>query len=180
LIDCDFKTVSLQWFKKFCLVDRLVYFSLAFRKLHPSPPRHDTMPDARDLSNRAVELAEPGQYDEALDLVNKGIKLDANNANAWYNKGIILFKMCRYQDALNSFAQAADIDPEFTEAWYNKGMALMNLGKTLGAIRAFDKALKINPHDKRALNQRDLAQKKIVESFSFFPQSPQNQTKLIK
>lgn len=33
------------------------------------------MPDARDLSNRAVELAEAGQYEEALDLVNKGIKL---------------------------------------------------------------------------------------------------------
>jgi len=29
------------------------------------------MPDARDLSNRAVELAESGQYDKALDLVNK-------------------------------------------------------------------------------------------------------------
>ena len=39
------------------------------------------MPDARDLSKRAVELAESVQYDEALDIVNKAIKLDANNAN---------------------------------------------------------------------------------------------------
>ena len=148
--------------------------------LHPSLPQHDTMPDARDLSNRAVELAEQGRYDEALDLVNKGIKLDANNANAWYNKGIILFKMCSYQDALNSFAQATDIDPEFTEAWYNKGVALMELGKYLEAIRAFDKALKINPHDKRAHEQRDLAQKKIVESISFSPQSAERQTKLFR
>jgi len=138
------------------------------------------MPGARDLSNRAVELAESGQYDEALDLISRGIKLDANNANTWYNKGIILFKMCRYQDALNSFAQATDIDPEFTEAWYNKGMALMNLGRNLSAIRAFDKVLKINSHDKRAREQRDLAQKKIVESISFFPQSNEKQTKLIK
>jgi tetratricopeptide (TPR) repeat protein len=150
------------------------------RNLHPSPPRHDTMPDARDLCNKAVELAESGQYDEALDLVNKGIKLDANNANAWYNKGIILFKMCKYQDALNSFAQATDIDPEFTEAWYNKGMALMNLQKYLEAIRAFDKALKINPHDRRSRDQRDFAQKKIVDSISFSPQSTEKQTKLIK
>ena len=89
------------------------------------------MPDTRELSHRVVELAESGRYDEALDLVNKGIKLDANNANVWYNKGIILFKMCRYQEALNSFAQAADIDPEFTEAWYNNGVALMELGNTL-------------------------------------------------
>jgi tetratricopeptide (TPR) repeat protein len=138
------------------------------------------MPGARDLSNRAVELAESGQYDEALDLVNKGIKLDGNNASAWYNKGIILFKMCRYPDALNAFAQTVDIDPEFTEAWYNKGMAIMELGKFLEAIRAFNKVLKIHPHDDRAREQMDLAQKKIMESYSFFPPSLEKQTKLFK
>ena len=138
------------------------------------------MPDARDLSNRAVELAESGQYDEALELVNKGIMFDANNANSWYNKGIILFKMCRYQDALNSFAQAADIDPEFTEAWYNKGMALMCGGKYLEAIRAFNKVLKIHPHDVRAREQLDQAQRKIMESGSVSQLSPSHdQTKLI-
>jgi tetratricopeptide (TPR) repeat protein len=138
------------------------------------------MPDARDLSNRAVELAESGLYDEALALVNKGIKLDANNANSWYNKGIILFKMGRYHDALNSFAQAADIDPEFTEAWYNKGMALMCSGKYLEAIRAFNKVLKIHPYDVRAREQVDLAQRKIVESGSSSQSSTSHdQTKLI-
>ncbi|GAB6285251.1 MAG: hypothetical protein STSR0009_14520 [Methanoregula sp.] len=40
----------------------------------------------------AHELAESGQYAKALELVNKDIKTDANNANAWYNKGILLFK----------------------------------------------------------------------------------------
>ena len=136
------------------------------------------MPDARDMSNRAVELAESGQYDEALALVNRGIKLEANNANSWYNKGIILFKMGRYQDALNSFAQAVDIDPEFTEAWFNKGMALMHQQKYLDAIHAFNKLLKIHPYDVRAREQLDLAQKKIVESCSHSAQSTGEQTKL--
>ena len=139
------------------------------------------MPDTRELWNKAVELAESGQYDEALALVNKGIRLDANNANSWYNKGIILFKMGRYHEALNSFAQAADIDPEFTEAWFNKGMALMCSGKYLEAIRAFNKLLKIHPHDERAREQLDPAQKKIIESSSFSSSSPsKDQMKLIK
>jgi tetratricopeptide (TPR) repeat protein len=86
--------------------------------------------------------------------------------------------MCRYQDALNSFAQATDIDPEFAEAWYNKGMTLMHQEKYFDAIRAFDKALKIDPHNRRASEQRDLAQKKIIESVSFSPQSTDKQTKL--
>jgi tetratricopeptide (TPR) repeat protein len=138
------------------------------------------MPDARDLFSEATELVELGRLDEALALFQALLKLDANNANAWYNKAIILFKMCRYQDALNSFAQATDIDPEFTEAWYYKGMALVHNGKYLEAIRAFDKVLKIKPHDERAREQRDLAQKKIMESISFSPQSTEKQTKLCK
>ena len=137
------------------------------------------MPDARELSDKALGLAESGHYEEALDLISKGINIDANNANLWYNKGIILFKMCKYQDALNSFSQAADIDPEFTEAWVNKGVALMELGKNLAAIRAFDKAIAIDPNDRQARHYRDLAQKKIMESSSFSPPPSKDQTKLI-
>ena len=138
------------------------------------------MPDARELSDKALGLAESGHYEEALDLINKGIKIDANNANVWYNKGVILFRMCRYQDALNSFAQAADIDPGFTEAWVNKGVTLMELGKTIAAIHAFDKAIAIDSGDSQARHYRDLAQKKIIESSSFSPQSTEKQTKLIR
>jgi tetratricopeptide (TPR) repeat protein len=138
------------------------------------------MYNVRGLSDKAHELAEAGQYEKALELVNREIKTDANNANAWYNKGILLFKMCRYQDARNSFAQAADIDPEFAEAWYNKGIALMTLGKYLEAIRTFDKAIAINPNDRDARQQRDLAQKKIMESCISTAPSSKNQTSLIK
>jgi len=138
------------------------------------------MPDVRDFSTRAGERDESGLYDEALDLVNRGLKTDSNNADAWYHRGVILFKMCRYQDALNSFAQATDIDPDFTEAWYCKGMALMHHGKYIEATRAFDKVLKIDPHDEQAREQRDLAQKKIMESCSISPQSAERQTKLCR
>jgi len=138
------------------------------------------MSDVRGLSDKAHELAESGQYEEALDLVQREIKTDANNANAWYNQGVILFKMCRYQDARNSFAQAADIDPEFAEAWYNKGIALVHLGKYPEAIRVFDKVLTITPGNNEARHQRDLALEKIMESVKGSPQSPKNQTKLFK
>lgn len=138
------------------------------------------MPNARDLCNEAVELAEQGNYDEALDLVNKGIKIDANNANAWYNKGIILFKMSRYQDALNSFGQAADIDPGFTEAWYYKGMALVHNGKYLEAIRVFDKVLKQNPQDLRVRTAWKQALAALLVKIT--PASPATdiQTRLVK
>ncbi|MDD5025020.1 MAG: tetratricopeptide repeat protein [Methanoregula sp.] len=138
------------------------------------------MPDVQGLSAKALELAEAGHYEQALDLVSREIKTDANNANAWYNKGIILFKMGRFQDARNSFAQATDIDPAFAEAWYNKGIALMNLEKYFEAIRAFDKAIAVNSNDPDARHQRDLAQKKIMESCGGKNPVGTNQTRLFR
>jgi Flp pilus assembly protein TadD len=61
------------------------------------------MPDVRELSDQALELAGSGQYEKAPELVHTAIKLDANNPNLWYHPGIILSKMGRYLDARNSF-----------------------------------------------------------------------------
>jgi len=125
------------------------------------PPRHDTMPDARDLSNRAVELAESGQYEEALALFQTLLKTDSNNATIWNNIGLIRFRNCEYRDAVNAFGQATDTDPEFTNAWFNKSLALVHLGKDTEALRALDKVLKLNPQDKEAQSQRALKVRKM-------------------
>ena len=158
-----------------------LHYPPCHHNLHPFQPRHyRTMHNIRELSDMALTLAESGQYEKALELVSEEIKIDANNANVWYNQGILLFKMGRYLDARNSFAQAADIDPGFAEAWYNKGIALMNLRKYLDAIHNFNKVIAINPDNHEARQQRDLAQKKIMESCSFSPTSSGKQTKLFK
>ena len=103
------------------------------------------MPDAPDLFSEAIELAEGGLLDEALTVFQTLLKTDSNNANAWYNVGIILFKQAKYRDTVNAFGQATDIDPEFTDAWFNKSLALLNLEKDTEALRALDKVLKLNP-----------------------------------
>lgn len=135
--------------------------------------------DARELCNKAVELAEQGKYDEAIQLMDSVIKIDGNNATAWHNKGIIQYKQGRYLDAVNSFGQAADIDPGYIEAWYNKGIALAGLGKYLEAIRAFDKVLSVNKKDQQARHQRDLALKKISGLYKV-PSDTHDQTQQTK
>ena len=84
--------------------------------LHPSPLRHDTMPDSQDLFIQAVELVELGQLEDALALFQTLLKTDSNNATLWNNIGIIRFRQGEYRDAVNAFSQAADTDPEFKNA----------------------------------------------------------------
>ncbi len=146
------------------------------------PLNKRTMPDARELCDSAIELAEQGNYDEAILVMNSAIRMDSNNPNTWYNKGIILYKQRKYLDAVNSFGQAADIDPGFTEAWYNKGLALAALGKYLEAIHAFDKILSINRKDNLTLFQRNLVLEKMSASHALPGNTPDqaHQTKLFK
>jgi len=122
------------------------------------------MPDAFDLFNKATELAEQGQLDEALALFQALLKTDSNNATIWNNTGIIQFRQGKYLDAVNAFGQATDIDPQFTNAWFNKSLALVYLGKDIEALRALDKVLMISPHDKEVQSQRALIVRKMARS----------------
>ena len=106
-------------------------------------------------------LTNAGRYDEAVVLLRREIKAAPNNANAWYNLGVIAYKRGNYRDATNTFAQATDIDQAFVDAWYNKGRALAMLGKNFLALRAFEKVLVLDLHDTDALAQRDLMLEKI-------------------
>jgi tetratricopeptide (TPR) repeat protein len=138
------------------------------------------MPDNGDLFSKALGLAEQEKYAEAPDLLNQTIRNDANNANARYSRGVSLFRMCDYRGALNAFGQASDPDPEFAEACYHKGIAHAHPKKHHEAIRALEKVLKIHPRDRQAWYQRDLVQKKIMESLRFSSPSSEDQTKLFK
>jgi len=121
------------------------------------------MPEAFDLFNKATDLAEQYQLDEALTLFQTLLKSDPNNATIWNNIGIIQFRQGKYLDAVNAFGQAADIDPQFTNALFNKSLALVNLGKDTEALKALDKVLKINPHDTEAQSQRALITRKMAQ-----------------
>jgi len=138
------------------------------------------MPDVRILCDSAIELAEQGRFDEAIQVMNSVIRIDSNNPNIWYNKGLIHYKQGKYVDAVNCFAQAADIDPGFTEALYNKGIAFMKLGKYNQAIRVFDAVIKQEPKNRQARMAWKQAHEALLTKIA--PVSPASdiQTRLVK
>jgi tetratricopeptide (TPR) repeat protein len=138
------------------------------------------MPDARELCDSAIELAEQGRFDEAIKVMNSVIRTDSNNPNVWYNKGLIHYRQGKYVDAVNSFSQAADIDPGFTDAHYNKGLALMKTGKYTQAIHVFDAVIKKDPKNRQVRIAWKQANKALLTSI--IPISPASdiQTRLVK
>lgn len=91
------------------------------------------------------QFLKQGQYLEALDMINKALILNPNDAIAWNNKGSALDSLGQYLEAIRAFDRTIELDPNYATGWNNKGWALYNLGQYQESIRALDKALLLNP-----------------------------------
>jgi tetratricopeptide (TPR) repeat protein len=60
------------------------------------------------------------KYDEAIQCFDRVIKIDENNGEAWYNKGLALNILGKYNEAIICYDQTIKIDENNGEAWYNK------------------------------------------------------------
>ncbi len=52
-----------------------------------------------------------------------------DNADIWFNRGIVLSKMGRYAEAIRSYDRALAIDPDDTDIWRNRGDTLVHGGE---------------------------------------------------
>lgn len=54
-----------------------------------------------------------GDYSIALDFYDESIKIDANYADTWNNKGLALYNLRKYNEAMGSYERAIKIDPNY-------------------------------------------------------------------
>ncbi|RQH19401.1 tetratricopeptide repeat protein [Okeania hirsuta] len=79
--------------------------------------------------------------EEAILACDEALKIQANNYEAWNNKGVALKNLERYEEAVAAYEKALKIRPYYHYAWNNKGIALEYLERYEEAVAAFDKAL---------------------------------------
>lgn len=82
-----------------------------------------------------------GDYDGALEILNRMIALDATYSPAFNNKGAILLMKGRYQEALPVLQRAAELNPANAIAFNNVGLCLYSLAMVEEAIPYFRQAL---------------------------------------
>ncbi len=111
------------------------------------------------------------KYDEALAAYGQAIRLDPNDALAYYykgraldayeqarqldpnlpfahiNKGAALRDLKRYDEELAAYEQAIRLDPNYAAAYHYKGVALHNLKRYDEALVAYEQAIRLNPND---------------------------------
>jgi len=100
--------------------------------------------DALHLSGLiAVQMGDPQL---GLDLMQRALEKNPNDAAAHKNYGIALHNLDRFDEALKSYALALEINPQDFEALYNAGNAYLCQSRFEEAVNAYETAIKFAPN----------------------------------
>jgi tetratricopeptide (TPR) repeat protein len=110
--------------------------------------------EAKDWSVKGYCLNRLKRYYEALECLDKAIKIDSNYVRAWVHKGNVLNNLKRYDEALASFDRALELDANYHWAWVLRGDVLRNLKRYDEALVSDDRAIELDAHNQRAWANR--------------------------
>jgi tetratricopeptide (TPR) repeat protein len=96
--------------------------------------------------NQAVDLANSGKFEEALEEVDLALQENPNFTLALVTKGGILNAQGKYQDAINESDKAIVLEPGEATAWNNKAYALIHLGEYADGLTSAEKATSLDPN----------------------------------
>jgi tetratricopeptide (TPR) repeat protein len=102
--------------------------------------------------NLADALARKGRSDDAMVHYEEAIRLQPNYADAYYNRGTVLFAKGRVDEAIADWENALQMDPNDADAHTSLGNALLQKGSLREAIAHYVTALALAPEDPHSRN----------------------------
>lgn len=123
------------------------YLEIESQNLDIDPSHLQAMVAAEENNDRAISLAQQGDLEMAISLLQTAIELNPDYVDAHYNMGIVLNQRGDLETAIDSLQTAISLNPEHSNALYNLGIVLMRCGRTDEAIANFCKVLEISPFD---------------------------------
>ena len=101
--------------------------------------------------NRAIDLANRGDLDKALEYLDRAIEINENLSIAYSAKAGVLLAKGEYEKALAAADKAIELNPKQGEGYVNKASILNALGRYNEAIAACDAAIALNLKDTETL-----------------------------
>ena len=102
-------------------------------------------------------------YDEAIEYLNKAIKLNPYFSNAYVYRGMICYQLEKYHEALKDYNKAIDIDFNNEYAYTNRGLIKEKLGDDQGALEDYNKAIELNKNNIEAYTNRGFIKEKLKD-----------------
>ncbi len=93
------------------------------------------------------------QYEESMKTIDRILKLDPQNAEAYFMFGMNFKELGDTVRSINSFQKAVELNSELIDGWINLGQLYASIGDPL-AMRYFDNAIRVAPDNITALHAR--------------------------
>ena len=110
------------------------------------------------MSNQNVEAAwdleSNDDFNGAIELFDKAIELNPNNALAYFGRGTVYSELKQHERALADFNKSIELDANYTDAYNNRGNVYFALENFDAALKDFDEAVRLNPNDAEILYNR--------------------------
>ena len=107
--------------------------------------RTDASAQVKALFDEGGRLAEAGKHLEAIEIFQKALALDSQQANILGNMAESYRALGKLDEALEAYKKAIAINPNDGVFYTNMGVVLDKMGKTAESLEAFKKAAALNP-----------------------------------
>lgn len=98
-----------------------------------------------EVFNSAVTKYELGEYEKALELIDKALKIRPDFTDAWNTKGNVLMMLNKLKEAEECYKKSIQLDPNFPEAWVNLGVLYFKMEQYESSLGCVNKALEVSP-----------------------------------
>ena len=100
---------------------------------------------AGQYARDAFAQASLGNYEEAVELYEKAIRINRHNASYHYYKAICQFEVEDYEGSVVSYDRAIILNSGNHEYYFNRGKTLLKLERVDDAINDFSTAIMLHP-----------------------------------
>ena len=108
-----------------------------------------------------VIAGQKNDHQRALDLFNKAIEVDPDNAAFHANRANALKKLGHLELAVAGFDQAIALRSDFTEAYFIRGNILLDLRQLESALASYNHVIDLRPEYAEAYSNRGFAQLRL-------------------
>lgn len=105
----------------------------------------------------ALKYMDEGDYNKALESINKSIELVWDFDNSFYIRGCIFQNLERFEEAMQDFNKCVFLNPNNLEAFNNRGCCHYFLQKYEQSLEDYCQAIEIDPSYEYAYHNRGLS-----------------------